>query len=231
MESRVRITVYQAGQCDPRKCTALKLGRHGFVRIVNQIRFLPKRAAVLNPFSRIAFSPADKQRLEDFGLAALDCSWEQVGDTLRKHVRGTSRCLPILIADPQNRAIAAVHAGWRGTAKQIVMETVEAMSNHFGSRMEDLVIAIGPGIGLCCYEVGPSVARQFSSFFPEHGDPSEGVKIDLAESTIRQLRRNGGRTGQIDSSGLCSRCLADMFHSYRRDAEAAGRMVSTIGIR
>jgi pre-rRNA-processing protein TSR3 len=68
------------------------------VRIVNQIRFLPKRAAVLNPFSQIAFSPADKQRVEHFGLAALDCSWEQVGDTLQKHVRGTSRCLPILIA-------------------------------------------------------------------------------------------------------------------------------------
>jgi pre-rRNA-processing protein TSR3 len=68
------------------------------VRIVNQIRFLPKRAAVLNPFSQVAFSPADKQRVEDFGLAALDCSWEKVGDTLQKHVRGTSRCLPILIA-------------------------------------------------------------------------------------------------------------------------------------
>jgi pre-rRNA-processing protein TSR3 len=68
------------------------------VRIVNQIRFLPKRAAVLNPFSQVAFSPADKQRVEDFGLAALDCSWERVGDILQKHVRGTSRCLPILIA-------------------------------------------------------------------------------------------------------------------------------------
>jgi len=98
LQSRVRITVYQAGQCDPRKCTALKLGRHGMVRIVGQVRFLPKRAAVLNPFSQVAFSPADKQRVEDFGLAALDYSWEQVGDTLQKHVRGTSRCLPFLIA-------------------------------------------------------------------------------------------------------------------------------------
>ncbi|HXX87446.1 MAG TPA: DUF367 family protein [Candidatus Acidoferrum sp.] len=98
MHNRVRITIYQAGQCDPRKCTALKLGRHGLVRIVNQMRFLPKRAVVLNPFSVVAFSPADKQRVEDFGLAALDFSWEQTENVLPKHVRGTSRCLPILVA-------------------------------------------------------------------------------------------------------------------------------------
>ena len=98
MHDRVRITIYQAGQCDPRKCTALKLGRHGLVRIVNHMRFLPKRAVVLNPFSYVAFSPADKQRVEDFGLAALDFSWEQTENVLPKHVRGTSRCLPILVA-------------------------------------------------------------------------------------------------------------------------------------
>jgi pre-rRNA-processing protein TSR3 len=67
-------------------------------RIVSQIRFLPKRAIVLNPFSEIAFSPADRTRLEDFGLAALDCSWEKTEKVLQRHVRGTSRCLPILIA-------------------------------------------------------------------------------------------------------------------------------------
>jgi pre-rRNA-processing protein TSR3 len=68
------------------------------VRIVSQIKFLPKRAIVLNPFSEIAFSPADRTRLEDFGLAALDCSWEKTEKVLQRHVRGTSRCLPILIA-------------------------------------------------------------------------------------------------------------------------------------
>jgi pre-rRNA-processing protein TSR3 len=98
LPNRVRIVVYQAGQCDPKKCTALKLGRHGLVRIVSQMKFLPKRAVVLNPFSEIAFSPADKTRVQDFGLAALDCSWEHAEKVLRKHTRGTSRCLPFLIA-------------------------------------------------------------------------------------------------------------------------------------
>jgi len=93
----LRVTVYQAGQCDPKKCTALKLGRFGLARVVSQIRYLPKRAVVLNPFSEIAFSPADKERIEFFGLVALDCSWEHAEKVLRKHVRGTSRCLPLLV--------------------------------------------------------------------------------------------------------------------------------------
>ena len=98
MEKRVRIVVYNARQCDPKKCTALKLEHHGLVRGVSQVRFLPKRAIVLNPFSEIAFAPADRDRIEDFGLAALDCSWEKGESFLSVHVRGTSRCLPFLIA-------------------------------------------------------------------------------------------------------------------------------------
>ena len=62
------------------------------------MKFLPKRAVVLNPFSEVAFSPADRKRIEDFGLVGLDCSWEHAEKVLLKHVRGTSRCLPILIA-------------------------------------------------------------------------------------------------------------------------------------
>ncbi|PIX31750.1 ribosome biogenesis protein, partial [Candidatus Bathyarchaeota archaeon CG_4_8_14_3_um_filter_42_8] len=98
MQKQVKIIVYHAGQCDPKKCTGLKLKRHGLVRLVRQMKFLPKRAVVLNPFSEVAFSPADRKRIEDFGLVGLDCSWEHAEKVLLKHVRGTSRCLPILIA-------------------------------------------------------------------------------------------------------------------------------------
>ena len=98
MQKPVKIVVYHAGQCAPKRCTALKLKRHGLVRIVRQIRLLPKRAVVLNPFSKIAFSQTDRQRIENFGLVALDCSWEHAEKVMLKHVRGTSRCLPILIA-------------------------------------------------------------------------------------------------------------------------------------
>jgi len=98
VQKPVKIVVYHAGQCDPKKCTALKLKRHGMIRIIQQTKFLPKRAVVLNPFSKIAFSPADRQRVEKSGLAALDCSWEHAEKVLLKRVRGTSRCLPFLIA-------------------------------------------------------------------------------------------------------------------------------------
>jgi rRNA small subunit aminocarboxypropyltransferase len=102
-----RIIIYHANQCDPKRCTGLKLKRHGFARVVTRTRFLPRRAIVLNPFGEIAFSPADRQRVQDFGLVALDCSWEHAKKVMSTHVRGTSRCLPILMAgNPTNYAKA-----------------------------------------------------------------------------------------------------------------------------
>ena len=98
VQEQVKIVVYNAKQDDPRKCTASKLRRFGLVREVLQIKYLPKRAIVLNPFSEVAFSPADKERVKGFGLVGLDCSWERAEEVLLKRVRGTSRCLPFLIA-------------------------------------------------------------------------------------------------------------------------------------
>ena len=98
MQKRANIVIYNARQCDPKKCSALKLGRFGLARLVTQVRFLPKRAVVLNPFSEVAFSPADRERIEQFGLVGLDCSWAHAEKVLLKQVRGTSRCLPFLIA-------------------------------------------------------------------------------------------------------------------------------------
>lgn len=143
----------------------------------------------------------------------------------------TADCLPILMADTRNRAVAAVHAGWRGTLLEIVPKTVQAMADQFGTRLEDLVIAIGPGIGACCFEVGPEVAAQFSSLFPERRDLDRRTKVDLVETNLRLLGRNGGSLRQIATSGLCSCCQADLFHSYRRDHDQAGRMVSVIRLR
>lgn len=133
MQKQLKIIVYHARQCDPKKCTALKLKRHGLVRVVHQIKFLPRRAVVLNPLSKIAFSPADKERIEKFGLVALDFSWEHAEKALLKNVRGTSRCLPYLIAgNPVNfgrptklstveALAAALHiAGFKNEAKQLL---------------------------------------------------------------------------------------------------------------
>jgi pre-rRNA-processing protein TSR3 len=111
----------------------LKLSRHGLIRIVSQLRFLPKRAIVLNPFSETAFSPADKQRIQGHGLVALDCSWEHAEKVLSGHVRGTSRCLPLLVAgNPVNfgkptklttveaLAAALIIAGFQEEARELL---------------------------------------------------------------------------------------------------------------
>jgi polyphenol oxidase len=142
----------------------------------------------------------------------------------------TADCLPILIVDPRTRAVAAVHAGWRGVVAEIAPKAVEAMRREFGSRPEDLEIAIGPGIGPCCFEVGPEVADQFRAFFPERNDLHARTKLDLAETVSRQLRRNGVTVSQISTSGLCSCCKPKLFESYRRDREGAGRMVAAVGV-
>jgi hypothetical protein len=133
----------------------------------------------------------------------------------------TADCYPILLADDRNRAVAAVHAGWRGTAAQIVVRALEEMHRLYGTNAADVHAAIGPGIGECCYEVGAEVARQFG--FNQAG------RIDLAAINRRQLLDAGVAEHRIDVLGGCTKCDAHLFHSYRRDQLAAGRMVSYIG--
>ena len=142
----------------------------------------------------------------------------------------TADCLPILIADFRTRSIAAVHAGWRGTLLGVLPKTVQAMAERFGTRMEDLSIAAGPAIGPCCFEVGPEVARQFRHLFPERTDLDRQTTIDLAEANRRQLRHIGVSDAQFVPCPDCTFCNPDTFHSYRRDRDASGRMVSAIGI-
>lgn len=107
MRSRaVKIWVYHAKQCDPKKCSALKLRRHGLVRVVNSVRRLPRGAVVLDPFSPRAFSPADRGRLEERGLAAIDCSWMHADEVFELRTRGAPRCLPYLVAaNPVNYGV------------------------------------------------------------------------------------------------------------------------------
>jgi pre-rRNA-processing protein TSR3 len=98
-DRELRIIVYHARQCDPRKCSALKLKRNNFARVVHQARWLPRGAVILNPFSERAFSPADREQVDRKGLAALDLSWKHADDVAKLlSLPGASRCLPYLIA-------------------------------------------------------------------------------------------------------------------------------------
>jgi len=142
----------------------------------------------------------------------------------------TADCLPVLLVDARTRRFGAIHAGWRGTVSEISAKAVESMVRQFDSQPDDIWAAIGPGIGLCCFEVGPDVALQFQSLFPERVDLHHRTRIDLAESNRRQLEHAGVPSGHVEVSGLCTVCRADEFHSFRRDKEKAGRMLSAIGL-
>jgi YfiH family protein len=134
----------------------------------------------------------------------------------------TADCIPILLVDERLRAVAAVHAGWRGTAAGIVGRAVEAMRERLGTAPADLHAAIGPGIGKCCYEVGPEVAERFGE--------SGRTRIDLPSYNRTQLIQSGVTAARIYASNLCTMCRPEEFHSFRRDKEAAGRLYSFAGI-
>ncbi len=142
----------------------------------------------------------------------------------------TADCIPILMADPRTRAIAAVHAGWRGTVERIAQEAVRVLGSHFGSRPEDLVVAIGPGICAKCYEVGPEVATRFQSWFPERQDLDRVTRIDLAEANWKQLVAAGLNPASIDRGAPCTSCRIEEFHSHRRSQGKPGRMFSALVI-
>ncbi len=132
----------------------------------------------------------------------------------------TADCFPILLADPETRAVAAVHAGWRGTAAGIVRSTLTRMRGEFGTDPRNAYAAIGPGIGPCCYEVGVDVARQFGM--------QEAGNLDLAMENRNQLIAAGLDPARIEQVGGCTFCHPALFFSWRRDRDRAGRMVSFI---
>lgn len=141
----------------------------------------------------------------------------------------TADCVPVMLAHLGHRVAAMVHAGWRGTVQGIAGETLAAMIRDFGGQTQEVVAAIGPSIGKCCFEVGPEVVEQFRPWFPALGSGQE--LIDLRAVLRRQLQEAGVREDHISMSEDCTRCSAEDFHSYRRDRDRAGRMVSALRVR
>jgi YfiH family protein len=139
----------------------------------------------------------------------------------------TADCVPLLIADPRQRVIAAVHAGWRGTAMAIAKATVQALEREFNCRPADLEVVIGPCIASCCFEVGDEVVAHFPGHIT-HSSPRPHV--NLVTANREQLGVAGVQPDRIDSLDLCTACNPNLFHSFRRD-QGTGRMVSAIQLR
>ena len=148
-------------------------------------------------------------------------------------------CAPILLADTTRRAVAAVHAGWRGTMQGIAGVAAAAMSQAFGCRPEDLMAAIGPCLGPCCGEMGHEVVDLFRAAGHDGGrigrwfqtGASGKPYFDLGRANREQLEAAGLRGDRIFTSGLCSRSHPDVFHSYRARGSGAGRMLGVIRAR
>jgi YfiH family protein len=152
-------------------------------------------------------------------------------------------CVPLLMADRARGVVAAVHAGWRGTSARAAVAAVESLAREFGTRPADLVVAIGPSIGACCYDVGTELVdafaaagherylidRWFQSPPPARGSTDRpGIRLDIAGANRDQLVLAGVPEEQIYASGLCTAMHLDVLTSYRREKEKAGRLVGII---
>ncbi|MBI1956515.1 MAG: peptidoglycan editing factor PgeF [Acidobacteria bacterium] len=170
-------------------------------------------------------------------------------------------CLPVLLVDVRQRVIAALHCGWRGTARRLAQKGVGAMQQTFGSREQDLWAAMGPGIRACCYAVGEEVMEEFEGQFhyagqlfshrpqprsllemkypwlfqnlPKASAPPDhhGISLDLVLANVHQLREAGVPAQQIYSESPCTSCHPELFFSHRRDNGRTGRMMGVVGIR
>jgi YfiH family protein len=158
-------------------------------------------------------------------------------------------CVPLLMADRNRGVVAAVHAGWRGTAARAVVAAVDALGREFGTVPADLIVAIGPSIGPCCYEVGSELVDAFAAAGHERhliqrwfatpprrrgvftravGEAAGRLRLDVAGANRDQLILAGVNEEDIHTSGLCTAMHLDVLTSYRMEKELAGRLAAVI---
>ena len=138
-------------------------------------------------------------------------------------------CVPVFLFDPKTRTLAGIHAGWRGTASEIVKNGVTKMASDFATDPKDIVAFIGPSAGKCCYEVEEDVAGRFGAEFVSTG-ASGKRKVDLKDANRRQLLSHGVLDANIEVHEGCSIHEAALYHSHRRDGNGSGRMMAVAGI-
>ena len=139
----------------------------------------------------------------------------------------TADCLSIFIFDPKQKAIGLVHAGWKGTKKKIVSNTIAMMKKKFSSQTKNLKVAFGPSIRSCCYQVG----EEFKKYFPkEVSEKALGLYFDLPLANRNQLLALGVERKNILDMKFCT-CCDQRFFSYRREGERTGRMISLIMLK
>ncbi len=165
----------------------------------------------------------------------------QPADSLITAARGillgimTADCLPVLLIDRQARAVAAVHAGWRGLLARVVPRTMKAMEINYGVAPADLLVLLGPCIGRCCYQVGEELIRKFAAELPfavDHtwyDELSGDYYLDLVRLQVLQLQEMGVLPTAVKVADLCTACK-NFFFSYRREHGIMGRQIAVVGL-
>jgi YfiH family protein len=147
-------------------------------------------------------------------------------------------CVPVLVADVRLRVVAAIHAGWRGTAARIAEQGIAGMASEFGCRAEDMVAAVGPSIGACCYKVGDEVRDRLGAEFAYADElfaqREDGLHLDLAAANRRQLEDAGVPSNAVTVLGECTACArvegGRKYFSHRAEKGVTGRAMGMIGI-
>ena len=181
-------------------------------------------------------------RREDRGRGAFGTETEfQDADALITGERGlmlmcfSADCPPVLLFDPARNAVGVAHSGWRGTVAGVVGSTVRCMESEYGSSPADLIACIGPGIGVCCFEVGPVVCRPIDERMPLMKEcvelREERTFVDLPGAIRLQLLDAGLAERNIETACLCTSCRNDEFFSYRADGDTTGRFAAVVGMR
>ncbi len=207
--------------------------------------------------------PSDLQWRSDWASASYyERKWApqelHKGDGLLSQERGVAfamsfaDCTPIVFYDPSHHAIGIVHGGWRGTARGIVLATIEEMRRQFASEPEELYVGIGPAIGACCYEVSETVRRIFlgqeefetyptrvqyrdqvresAVFSTQMVDRRESLRLDVQKTHRNQLLQAGVLSEHIETMNICTACNTNLFFSHRAEQGKTGRFVVVIAL-
>lgn len=226
--------------------------------------------AVATPTGNLKYRPRGSERISRAAPRAPrgpGREGRKAGDALLTDEPGillsvrSADCVPVLLVDPRKRAVAALHAGWRGALERVAERTLREMRRELGSRPPDILAVIGPSIRACCYEVGEEVHDAFLSRFvvgerffrkptqpsaiagrhplglltaepPGHGTwDAPRVHLDLAAVARAQLEGAGVPPANIEVAEFCTACRTDLFFSYRKEGSRTGRMMAVVGIR
>jgi YfiH family protein len=166
-----------------------------------------------------------------------EIGWTQISpieaDGLITNLKGivlgilTADCVPIVLFDPKNRAIANIHSGWRGTKANIIKNTISKMQKNYNTSPKDLIVAFGASIRSCCYEVGKDLAKEFQIYPNATFKREDRYFLDVATVCKIQLLNLGVKEENIEIYPECTSCCSDEFFSYRKE-KTPGRFISVI---